>query len=225
MGNPATKISEANQSYEYLHHAIVRGDLLPNQRLVELELAKQLGVGRAAIRTALDRLAHDGLVAHEPNRGAHVRLVSLEEAIEMMEARAVLEGLAMRKATLNATAQEIADLQAMLVQMETCLAAGDLLTISEINAQLHAALLRIAKHQTVTRLLEQLQASHVRFQYRMILVPGRATHSLQEHRAIIEAILARDADAAEAAMRLHLSHSVDALRQSNTPARERLENV
>lgn len=68
-------------------------------------------------------------------------------------------------------------------------------------------MLRIANHHTVTRLLERLQANHVRFQYRIILVPGRAVHSLQEHHAIVNAVAPRDADAAEAAMRQHLAHS------------------
>lgn len=207
--------TEADKVYTELHQAIVRGELMPTQRLVELELAKQLGVGRAAIRTALDRLAHDGLVEHEPNRGAHVRLVTVDEAVEMFETRAVLEGLALRYTAANATAEEIGELQTMVAQMEAHFAAGDLLSISDVNAQLHAAMLRIANHKTVNLLLERLQAHHVRFQYRMILVPGRATHSLQEHRAIVEAIAAHDPDAAEAAMRLHLSHSAVALRQSS----------
>ncbi len=207
--------TETDKAYTELHHAIVRGELLPNQRLVELELAKQLGVGRAAIRTALDRLAQDGLVEHEPNRGAHVRLITLAEAVEMFEARAVLEGLALRYTARNATEPEIAELQKLVARMEDSFTAGDLLAISDSNAQLHSAFLRIANHQTVSRLLERLQAHHVRFQYRMILVPGRATHSLQEHRAIVDAIAAHDSDAAEAAMRLHLSHSAEALRASN----------
>lgn len=76
-------------------------------------------------------------------------------------------------------------------------------------------MLRIANHHTVTRLMERLRANHVRFQYRMILVPGRAVQSLQEHRAIVDAVAAHDADAAEAAMRQHLAHSAEALRQSS----------
>lgn len=213
---PARNIqTETDKAYAGLHEAIVRGELLPSQRLVELELAKQLGVGRAAIRTALDRLVQDGLVEHEPNRGAHVRLVSVEEAVEMFEARAVLEGLALRYTAQKATEQEIAELQAMVERMEECFAAGDLLAVSDINAQLHTALLRIADHKTVTRLLERLQAHHVRFQYRMILAPGRAIYSLQEHRAIIVAIGAHDPNAAEAAMRRHLSHAAEALRESS----------
>jgi DNA-binding GntR family transcriptional regulator len=207
--------TETDKAYAELHEAIVRGELLPNQRLIELDLAKQLGVGRSAIRTALDRLAQDGLVERHPNRGAHVRLISVEEAVEMVEVRAVLEGLAARYAALNATEQDVMDLRAMVERMEQSLAAGDLLEISHINAQLHNTLLRIANHRTVKCTLKRLRANHVRFQYRMILVPGRAEHSLQEHHAIVDAVAAHDADAAEAAMRDHLARSATALRQSS----------
>ena len=220
MNSGSQTQTETDKAYSELHQAIVRGELLPNQRLVELDLAKQLGVGRAAIRTALDRLTQDGLVEREPNRGAHVRLVTLEEAVEMFEVRAVLEGLALRHTACNATEQEVAALQAMIARMEQCLAAGDLLGISDINAQLHAALLRIANHKTVNRLLERLQAHHVRFQYRTIVVPGRAIDSLQEHHAIIAAVAAHDTAAAEAAMRQHLSHAAAALRESSKLTRD-----
>lgn len=215
MINLAAKTTETDQSYVQLHRAIVRGELLPNERLVEMELAQKFGVGRAAVRAALARLEQDGLVEREPNRGARVRLVTLEEAVEMFEVRAVLEGLALRYAARNATEQEIAELQALVDHMAHSLAAGDLPAISDLNAELHALLLRIANHGTVLRLLERLQAHHVRFQYRMILVPGRAAHSVQEHRAIITAVANHDADAAEAAMRQHLAHSAEALRQSS----------
>lgn len=215
MSASATPPTETDRTYADLHAAIVRGDLLPNQRLIELDLAKRLGVGRAAVRTAIDRLAQDGLVERHPNRGAHVRRIPLEEAVEMLEARAVLEGLGARYAAKNASAKEISELQVLMKQMEQCHANDDLLELSNLNAQLHDTLLRIANHHTVTRLLRQLRATHVRFQYRMILVPKRAVLSLKEHRAIVDAVAAHDVDAAENAMRQHLDNAALALRQSS----------
>jgi DNA-binding GntR family transcriptional regulator len=215
MSSSENAITETDKAYVELHAAIVRGELSPNQRLIELDLAKQLGVGRAAVRTAIDRLAQDGLVERHPNRGAHVRRISLEEAVEMYEARAVLEGLGARYAAKNATEKEISELRTLIKQMEQCLANSDLLELSNLNAQLHDTLLRIANHQTVTRLLRQLRASHVHFQYRMILVPRRAMLSLQEHRAIVDAVASHDVDAAEKAIIAHLGNSAVALRQSS----------
>lgn len=197
-----------------MHRAIVRGELLPNERLVEMELAEKFQVGRAAVRAALARLEQDGLVEHEPHRGARVRAISAPEAAEIYEVRAVLEGLAARHAAHNVTPQDVTRLRAIHDQMQVCFAQDDLLSISDLNAQLHELLLHIANHQTVTRLIHRLRAQQVRFQYRTILVPGRARQSLLEHQALIDAVAARDEAAAEAAMRTHLAHVLEALHQS-----------
>lgn len=214
MGAPSRRGAEPDTSYARLRQAILRGQLLPNERLIELDLAHAYGVGRAEIRTALARLVQEGLVEHEPNRGARVRVVSEAEAVEIFEARAVLEGLSVRYAAERATPHDIEDLRAICTQMRERLAGGDLLGMSELNSKLHARLLQIADNQVVAQLLDRLQAQHVRYQYRTILVPGRAARSLQEHGAIVTAVAAHDADAAEAAMRAHLAHVVEALRRS-----------
>src|ERR1700756_2765574 len=87
--------------YEDLRKAIVSGELLPGERLLEEDLSARLGLGRAAVRMALVRLEHDGLVQRERNRGARVRRVSESEAVEILEARASLEGLAAGHAAIN----------------------------------------------------------------------------------------------------------------------------
>ena len=204
--------TEADDSYARLYGAILRGELQPNERLIEMDLAQRYSVGRAAIRTALARLEQEGLVEREPNRGAWVRAISEAEAVETLEVRAVLEGLAARYAARNVTDEDVADLRAIIGEMEACLTMGDLLGISEGNTRLHSRLLQIADHRTVARLIERLHAQHVRSQFRIILVPGRPPQSVAEHRAIVEAVASRDGDAAEAAMRDHLAHTVQALR-------------
>ncbi|MCW1970632.1 MAG: GntR family transcriptional regulator [Anaerolineae bacterium] len=211
---PPEKISETDESYSRLHQAIMKGQLLPNERLVELDLAQKFDVGRAAVRAAIARLAQEGLVGREPNRGAWVRAISEHEAIELYEARAVLEGLAAHKAAQLANAQDIADLRAIHSKMQSCFADEDLLQISELNAQLHAKILAIANHQAVTQLIQRLKAQQVRFQYRTILVPGRARQSLEEHLAIVDAIAQHDANAAEQAMRSHIMNVTQALKKS-----------
>jgi DNA-binding GntR family transcriptional regulator len=204
--------TEADEGYERLYGAILRGEFQPNERLIEMELAQRYKVGRAAIRTTLARLEQDGLVEREPNRGARVRSISEEEAVETFEARAVLEGLAARYAARNATDADIAALRTIVGEMEERLAEGDLLGISEASTRLHSRLLLIANTRTVARLIERLHAQHVRSQFRIILVPGRPPRSVAEHRAIVETVAARDPEAAEAAMRDHLAHVVEALR-------------
>jgi len=195
-----------------LREAIVTGRFQPSERLIEVEVARELGVGRSAVRTALARLEHEGLVEHERHRGARVRLVGAQEAVEILETRAVLEGLAARHAAVNATAEDVRHLTAVLDEMRRRLDAGDLLGASDQNAVLHGRILEISRHTTAARLIATLKSQLVRFQYRTIMLPGRSEHSFGEHRAIIGAIAAGDSDAAEQAMRVHLSHVAEALR-------------
>jgi len=201
-----------DHGYRALRDAIVSGELLPSERLVEEDLSRRLGIGRAAVRMALVRLEHDGLVEHERHRGARVRRVSEEEAVEILEVRAALESLAARRAAERATAQDVRDLRAILREMRGHRERGDLMAVSDTNAALHRRILEISGHETARRLSGTLMSQIVRFQYRTVLLPGRSDRSLREHTAIVQAIAAADGDMAERAMRRHLSQVADALR-------------
>ena len=212
-GGAVRKRDAAGRAYERLRREIVSGGLQPNERLVEADLIQLLDAGRSAVRTALVRLEHEGLVEREPNRGAKVRLVDEQEAAEILESRMVLEGLAARHAARNVTPAQIDELRAILAQMRSLLDAGDLLGASELNAGFHGRLLEIAGHRTVARLVATLSSQLVRFQYRTILLPGRAEQSHAEHRSIVDAVASHDSDAAEQAVRDHVAHIVEALRE------------
>jgi DNA-binding GntR family transcriptional regulator len=194
-----------------LRQAIVTGRLQPNERLVESDLARSLGVSRTVIRGALARLEHQGLVEHERHRGARVRLVSESEAVEILETRSVLEGLAARLAAERATATDVEDLKGILAEMQRLREADDLLAVSDLNAQLHRRLLEISGHETAARLIGTLNSQMVRFQYRTILLPGRGERSFAEHAEIVAAVATHDGERAERAMRTHLSSVADAL--------------
>src|SRR5690606_15641019 len=111
-----TRVETVNDEplYAQIRAEISSGRLHPNERLVEVELAERYGTSRAAIRTALVRLEQEGLVVHERNRGARVRFIDQDEAREMYEARAVLEGLVARKAAELVTDAGAARLSAQL---------------------------------------------------------------------------------------------------------------
>lgn len=206
--------SRADEAYAWLRDQIVQGELMPNERLVELDLTASLGLGRAAVRTFLARLEQEGLVVREPNRGARVRMVSEAEALEITQARAALEVLTVREAVVHATYDDIATMRETLAYMADRIQAGDLLAYSDGNARLHAMIIAISGHRTAARLIVGLNAQMVRFQYRTVLVPGRSMQSLAEHTAIVDAIATHDSEAAEAAMRRHLSHVASTLRET-----------
>jgi DNA-binding GntR family transcriptional regulator len=200
--------------YHQLREAIVRGALAPNQRLVEAEMSTAFSLPRAAVRTALVRLEHEGLVERERHRGARVRLVSEEEAVEILQCRAALEGVAARQAAMRITPAGAEELRSVLARQRAALDAQDLLNASDVNALLHAKIVKLSAHATAQRLIRSLNSQLVRFQFRTILIPGRPSQSHAEHSAIVEAVIAGDADKAERAMRKHLDNVAHALERS-----------
>src|SRR3954451_11400648 len=104
---PATRTSRFDHAYQVLRDRIVQGVYLSDQRLTEMELARDLAVSRPTIRMALVRLEREGLVVTQPNRGASVRSISVREALQMLRIREVLDGLAAALAAEAATAAEL----------------------------------------------------------------------------------------------------------------------
>src|SRR3954471_9962948 len=104
-------------AYAALHGHIVAGALSPGERLIEEELAERLGFSRGAVRAAILRLGHEGLAVRERNRGARVRRFTVEEAVEILEARAALESLAAGYAALRRTKPEARELQGLVKEM------------------------------------------------------------------------------------------------------------
>lgn len=194
-----------------LRAAILRGEFAPRQRLIETELTERYATSRFILRNALTRLADEGLVELQPNRGARVREVSVEEAIEITEIRCAVEGIVAARAAQRISDGEIGDLRALGEEMAAAVQRADMLRYSELNAQLHGRIRAIGRHHTATKIIEQLHAQMVRHQFRLALVPGRPSRSLPEHLAIIEAICDRDPERAERAMRAHLNSVLDAL--------------
>ena len=203
----------------HLREAIARGRLTPNERLIEEELARDYGVNRANIRMALAMLDQEGLVVREPNRGARVRAVSDSEAIEIAETRLAIEGMIARRAAERATPADRKALRAIEKDMRRAVESADYGAFSQCNAALHREIQRIAGNETANRILATLKSHLVRLQYRVIMLPDRPKSSLKEHAVIVEAICARDADAAEAAMRRHLLNFRDLLKQAIEAAR------
>lgn len=200
-----------NTNYDALREAIVHGDIAPNARLVETEISTTFEMSRGAVRTALIRLEQEGLVVREPHRGARVRQVSDEEAVEILQARAALEGLAVRQTAERIDDRGAARVQGCVARQRELLELGDLIGASDANAELHAALLEISGHGTALRLIRTLNSQSVRYQYRTILIPGRSAASLAEHAAIVEAVIAGRPDDAESAMRRHLFNVAQAV--------------
>ena len=215
MANPTSGQQATTHVAKVLREAIRAGEMAPGHRLVEFELADQLGVTRAAVRAALLDLTGEGLVERIANRGARVRVIPVREALQIVECRAVLEGLCAARAAELAEDADRELLRGIGQRMREAVAAGEVTTYSKLNQQLHAHLLRLSGQLVASGLLERLNAQIVRHQFRLSLRPGRPQTSLPEHLALIEAVCSGDAPAAEKAARDHLASVAEALRRSS----------
>lgn len=195
-----------------LRSDILSGEFPPGARLIELQLTERYGVGRATIRSTIVELGAEGLVVHEANRGATVRNVTVHVAIEIAQARAVLEGLQAREAASLATDDERTELEQLIRAMEKAVEAVDQPTYSELNGVLHRRIGEISGHSIGAELVANLRNRGAHQEFRLALKPGRSSVSLPQHRAIVAAIVAGDGAAAERAMHDHLSSVEAALR-------------
>ena len=213
MSEVPERLPETVSLLDRLRMAIYHGELTPGLRLVETELAARYETSRGAVREALVLLSNEGLVSRERNRGAWVRPVSLDEAIEITEARAVLEGLCAAKAAARATKADHRELKALGKQVSEAVAAGNVVTYNTVSQQVHTRVREIAGQQTVAGILDRLRYQSVRYQFHVSLLPGRMQQGLAEHLAIIEAVTSGDPQIAEQVMRDHLNSVISALHQ------------
>jgi GntR family transcriptional regulator of vanillate catabolism len=204
---------------EQLRAAILAGEFLPGERLFEVRLSERLGVSRTPVRAALQALAADGLLDHAPNRGYSVRVFDAAEILQAYEIRAVLEGLAAKRAAqLGIGEAGRRTIEEALAAGDRLLARGHLLPEDRIaygtsNAAIHGAILAAAGARMLGDLLRLTQqvapSSHrnvVAFEYHDV----RRRH--EDHHRIYEAILCRDGARAELLMRGH----VDSVRLATT---------
>jgi DNA-binding GntR family transcriptional regulator len=206
---------------EALRAAILTGEYAPRQRLVEIDLCERFGTSRFILRAALQELSAQGLVEFQRNRGARVREVSLDEAIEITEVRILLEGLLAARAAERVSRPDVVMLREIVKDMRAAVGKSELLAYSDLNARLHAAIRDIAAHETASRLLRQLRDQTVRHQFSLSLVPGRPKVSLPQHEAIVAAITARKPEEAQQAMHEHLQSVIQAFRALSAAAMQR----
>jgi DNA-binding GntR family transcriptional regulator len=214
-GAERTPYSRLETAYQRLKRDIMAGVYTPRQHLVETEVAQALGVSRATLRAALIRLQHEGFVEIQPNRGAQVRSFSVDEATRILQVREVLEGLAAALAAEKATPVQLTELRSLIADMESTLAAGDLLGHLPLVGRFHQVIIEAAANEFIDQFLSMLHAPLVRHQFRIILVPGRKDESLAEHREILAYVERHDASGAEQAMRRHMAQLRSSLQQAS----------
>lgn len=191
--------SRLDEIREQVRSMIRNGALQPGERVNEQALAQQLGVGRNAAREALRSLERSGLVRIVPNRGAEVRKVTLEEALDLYDVRAGLARTIGRLVAARLSASEEARLTALMNQMGEALAARDGALYSTLNEAFHRQLTAAAKNARLSEVNEAIEGELRLYLRKGVYTPAQMQLSHQEHLQILGAIgNGRAAEAADA---------------------------
>ena len=191
-----------------LESEILTGTLASGTALTEQSLSKRLGVSRTPIRAALHTLAEEGLINLVPNRGAVVVGVTREDLIDIYKIRMRLEGLASALAAERISREDLATLRESVELAEFYISRNDTEHLKELDTQFHAIIYRASGNRMLNKTLSELHRNIISYRKMSLSVPGRLERSVGEHREILKAIEAKDAERAD---RLTCAHVAAAL--------------
>jgi len=194
----------SQKTYHILKHAIVRGDLAPNSKLVLTEIAKSLGISNTPIREAINKLASEGLVKIIPNKGIIVKEIKIDDFQEILQIRAFLDGLIAKLASEKITDEEIDEMMGVIYEMEYTVKKDDRLTYNDLDIKFHDLLLNISGNNKLKEIYNNLINQSNRFRLRTLKIPDRMGKSLKEHREIALKTKERNPDEANRVSQKHI---------------------
>jgi DNA-binding GntR family transcriptional regulator len=192
-----------------LRTLIVRGDLLPGEPLLEVNLSEALGISRTPLREALKQLAAEGLVELQLNRSAVVAPLRRDELTELFEAVSGIERCAAELAAIRMTAQDVERLEALQMRIERHHFRGELRDYFEVNHQIHGTIVGFARNSVLKASHDALLARVERARLFALSADGRWEESVWEHQQILAALKARDAERAGQLLAHHVRRTGD----------------
>lgn len=212
---------------ETLRDAIAAGVLQPGERLMEIQLAEELGVSRTPVREAIRKLELEGFVVMVPRRGTYVADLSLKDINEVFEIRTALDVLAAGLAAERITDEELELLERLLVHIGEYIDNGDMEKIVDADSQFHDILYKASRNDRLVGIINNLREQFTRFRTISIAYPGRLKDTWEEHRRQVEAIAQRNVDVAMQLAREHMENAEQTLlldmneRRGYTAAKEK----
>jgi DNA-binding GntR family transcriptional regulator len=206
--NDATLL--ARETYEGLRRAIVRGELRPNERLVEADLAEQFNISRTPIREVLQQLGTEGLVERR-RRGWIVHEHDIEEIREIYETRAGLEGYAARLVAERATDEQLERIRRVDADEESNEPRTARDHLVELNQNFHFAVVDAAGNQRLRRLIRQTCEYYFNYRIARLYSDEEVRNSLEQHDELVRRLLSRDADGAERISRTHVTEALEVI--------------
>jgi DNA-binding GntR family transcriptional regulator len=191
---------------DWVRQQIRASRLVPGQRLVEVDIIRKTGGSRFKVREAFQRLAAEGLVQIEEFRGASVRGASMDEVRQLYRARAALEGLCAGDFVRKATAGERQQLADLARRMDDCVEDGSPELFGRLNSEWHSLIMRVSGNSVLEDLVKRLNTPVHHLLFETFYRGNRLREAVEDHRRIVDAVLAEDAEGAELAMRQHIEN-------------------
>ncbi len=190
--------------FENLREAILEGNLKPGQRLMEVQLAEQLGVSRTPVREAIRKLELEGLVVMLPRKGAYVADVSLKDVIDVLEIRASLEGLAAYLAADRISDEDIKKLETIMQDFNQGKDEFDVDTLLKKDVEFHECIFKATNNSRLHQLINSLWEQVYRFRVTYISDYDSTKNIINEHQLILDAIKERDSKLAKKYAQEHI---------------------
>lgn len=206
---PTRPVTVRSFVVQTLRTAIATGQFRPGEKLVERELCERFGVSRASIREALRQVEAEGLIVTIPHKGPAVARISVEEARQLYEVRALLEGYAGRKFAERRRPEDVAALASALNRLRTAIESGNGSDLLSAKTEFYAALMAGCGNAYVGQMLTAVQNRITVLRFTSMTQPGRSRNSLAEIEAVYDAIVSGDADSADVLCRKHITTAAE----------------
>ena len=200
--------------FNTLRRAILKGELKPGERLMEIALADKLGVSRTPIREAIRKLELEGLVVMAPRKGAKVASITERDLNDVLEVRKGMEVLAISLACKRITGEELEKLESIERSFQSLIESGNLTELAEMDVKFHDTIYQATNNQRLVQLLNNLREQMYR--YRMDYLKDIAVRRTlaEEHKAICEALRGRDESKAQNYVSVHIDNQQKAIMRS-----------
>ncbi|RFB79407.1 GntR family transcriptional regulator [Methylovirgula sp. 4M-Z18] len=206
-GEESRRASKADQVYDEIKEAILSGTFEPGMAIDKVELCSRLGMSRFPVTTAINRLAYERLVVIEPQHGSFVAKISADDVRELLLIRRALEAEIAGEAARRLTHEALEKLERNLRYQVAAVEAQDYSGFYALDVEFHRIIIGGLNLLHSSEILEGLRSHLERVRRLLLPLPGRMPVTYAEHRAIVDALNAGDADKAMAAMRDHLSQT------------------
>ena len=197
--------------FNTLRQAILRGELKPGERLMEIQLANKLGVSRTPIREAIRKLELEGLVLMIPRKGAEVAEITEKNMLDVLEGRRALEELAVKLACERITEEEIQELKDAADAFQKILSEKDITKIAEADEAFHDVIFKSTGNDRLIQLLNSLREQMYRYRLEYLKREEYHPQLLEEHQQIIDRITRKDQSEAAELIDRHIGNQVDVM--------------